>query len=175
MTFVPFWEISDVAVGGWLFWFAALFRGAVQSIMGIRDPRQRLEVQQIACLLIMAPAATNSLNDADANRDRPVRSIPIAIVGMACRFGGDVTNPSKLWDLCVSGRDGWTPIPKDRFDVKALYHKDRARLGRNHVEGGYFMKEDISLFDAAFFNLASDVASVSPSIWSDESTKQKSV
>jgi len=122
----------------------------------------------------MAPAATNNLNDAHREgrqsgscASRPdgnasAGAAPIAIVGMACRFGGDVTNPSKLWELCVSGRDCWTPIPEDRFDVKGLYHKDHTRVGRSHVRGGYFMKEDISLFDAAFFNLASDVASVSP-------------
>lgn len=100
-----------------------------------------------------------------ANVSRPgsgaAPSIPIAIVGMACRFPGDVSNPSQLWDLCVSGRDGWTPIPKDRFDVNSLYHKTHDRVGRSHVQGGYFMKGDISLFDAAFFSLASDVASVS--------------
>lgn len=28
--------------------------------------------------------------------------------------------------------------------------------------GGYFLSEDVSLFDAAFFNLSGDVASVSP-------------
>jgi hypothetical protein len=33
---------------------------------------------------------------------------------------------------------------------------------QSHVEGGYFMSEDVALFDAAFFSLASDVASVSP-------------
>jgi hypothetical protein len=116
----------------------------------------------------MAPAATNNLNGGGGSRAEGNASaaaaqlIPIAIVGMACRFGGDVTNPSKLWELCVSGRDGWTPIPEDRFDVKGLYHKDHTRVGRSHITGGYFMKEDISLFDAAFFNLASDVASVSP-------------
>ena len=127
----------------------------------------------------MAPSATNNLNDAHraggpggqsgSGPSRPesiasagaAPSIPIAIVGMACRFGGDVTSPSKLWELCVSGRDCWTPIPEDRFDVKGLYHKDHTRVGRSHIIGGYFMKEDISLFDAAFFNLASDVANVS--------------
>lgn len=32
---------------------------------------------------------------------------------------------------------------------------------QSHVTGGYFLKDDIARFDAAFFNLASDVASVS--------------
>lgn len=57
-------------------------------------------------------------------------SIPIAIVGMACRFPGNVTSPSQLWELCAEGRDGWQPIPESRFDVKSLYHKNYARAGR---------------------------------------------
>ncbi|KAH0433744.1 hypothetical protein CcaCcLH18_05731 [Colletotrichum camelliae] len=83
---------------------------------------------------------------------------PIAIIGMGCRFPGDATSPSKLWDLCAEGRDGWSQIPKDRFDVNSLYDAHKEAIGRNHVTGGHFMKEDVGLFDAAFFNLPGDVA-----------------
>ena len=31
---------------------------------------------------------------------------------------------------------------------------------QSHVRGGHFMKEDISLFDASFFNLTTEAASV---------------
>jgi hypothetical protein len=55
---------------------------------------------------------------------------PIAIVGMACRFPGNVTSPSQLWELCASGKDGWQPIPESRFDNKSLYHKNYSRAGR---------------------------------------------
>ncbi|KAJ5120785.1 type I polyketide synthase [Penicillium bovifimosum] len=98
-------------------------------------------------------------------------SIPIAIVGMACRFSGNVRNPHQLWELCANGKDGWSLIPDSRFDVKSLYHPDNAKAGRicflsygmpakqeSHVIGGYFLDDDIACFDAAFFNLASDVA-----------------
>lgn len=54
----------------------------------------------------------------------------IAIIGMSCRFPGDATSPSKLWDLCAGGREGWSTIPEDRFDVKSLYHEDHERVGR---------------------------------------------
>lgn len=57
-------------------------------------------------------------------------SAPIAIVGMACRFPGNVSSPSQLWDLCASGKDGWKPIPESRFDKNSLYHKDYTRVGR---------------------------------------------
>ena len=32
--------------------------------------------------------------------------VPIAIVGMACRFAGDVSSPESLWKMCVEGRSG---------------------------------------------------------------------
>ncbi|KAF7554507.1 hypothetical protein G7Z17_g2865 [Cylindrodendrum hubeiense] len=76
-----------------------------------------------------------------------LKPMPIAIVGMSCRFGGDATSPSKLWELCATGKDSWSPIPAERF------------TGRNVVSGGYFLQEDVSLFDAPFFNLPADVAS----------------
>ena len=57
-------------------------------------------------------------------------SEPIAIVGIACRFPGDATSPSKLWDLCAAGRHGWSAIPKDRFDAKSLYDPDSETIGR---------------------------------------------
>ncbi|KAK3328388.1 hypothetical protein B0T19DRAFT_475997 [Cercophora scortea] len=105
---------------------------------------------------------TNGTHDAP-NRLPPTTSptpapAPIALVGMACRFPGDATSPAKLWDLCASGRDVWSPIPKERFDVRSLYNPDRERPGRNHAVGGYFMKEDAALFDAGFFNFPADVA-----------------
>ncbi|PBP25422.1 hypothetical protein BUE80_DR003887 [Diplocarpon rosae] len=89
--------------------------------------------------------------------DFPISSI--AIVGMSGRFGGEATSPSKLWELCRDGKDGWSTIPGDRFDIKSLFHPTPSRLGRNHVKGGYFFKEDVALFDAAFFNFPADVAS----------------
>lgn len=55
---------------------------------------------------------------------------PIAIVGMSCRFAGNATTPSKLWDLCVEGRDCWSPIPEDRFDINAWHHEDPQKIGK---------------------------------------------
>lgn len=86
---------------------------------------------------------------------------PIAIIGMGCRFPGDATNPQKLWDMLVEARDAWSPIPKERFNQSAFYHPDASRNGTFNVKGGYFLKEDLSLFDAPFFNMTSAEAAVS--------------
>ena len=78
------------------------------------------------------PAAGPDKAESRAGRATPATraTSPIAIVGMACRFPGNVTSPSQLWELCASGRDGWQPIPESRFDIKSLYHKNYARAGR---------------------------------------------
>jgi hypothetical protein len=55
---------------------------------------------------------------------------PIAIVGMSCRFAGDATSPSKLWDLCLAGKDSWSPIPEDRFTLKSWYDENPLKVGR---------------------------------------------
>ncbi|KAK4214346.1 hypothetical protein QBC37DRAFT_421440 [Rhypophila decipiens] len=83
---------------------------------------------------------------------------PIAIVGMTCRFPGGVTSPSKLWDLCKSGRDVWSTVPKERFDGNLLYDENSEKTGRHHVKGAHFLEQDVKRFDAAFFNLPADVA-----------------
>ncbi|MEU7146404.1 beta-ketoacyl synthase N-terminal-like domain-containing protein, partial [Nocardia sp. NPDC046473] len=49
-------------------------------------------------------------------------SEPIAIVGMACRFPGEVWSPEGLWRLVVEGREGISEFPVDRgWDVEFLY------------------------------------------------------
>lgn len=47
------------------------------------------------------------------------RTMPVAIVGMSCQFSGEATSASKLWDMCAAGRDGWSPIPPERFESVA--------------------------------------------------------
>ncbi|KAF2108938.1 hypothetical protein BDV96DRAFT_652537 [Lophiotrema nucula] len=83
---------------------------------------------------------------------------PIAIVGMSCRFAGDATSPSKLWDLCLNGKDAWSSIPNERFNLQDWYHENPTKAGRTNVKGGYFLKEDIGLWDANFFKFSQDMA-----------------
>ena len=54
---------------------------------------------------------------------------PIAIIGMGCRFSGDVNSPEKLWKLVASGQSGWTEVPVSRFNIDGLYHPNSERVG----------------------------------------------
>lgn len=55
--------------------------------------------------------------------------MPIAIVGMACRFPGEATSPSKLWKLVSEKRAAWSEMPKERMNVDSFYHPDGERAG----------------------------------------------
>ncbi|KAK0741973.1 hypothetical protein B0T21DRAFT_408828 [Apiosordaria backusii] len=83
---------------------------------------------------------------------------PIAIVGMSCRFAGDVDSPEKLWKLVSEGRSAWSEIPKDRFNVDGFLHPNFEKLNGTNVIGGHFLQEDVGLFDANFFSLSAETA-----------------
>jgi acyl transferase domain-containing protein len=103
--------------------------------------------------------ATDSM---ESNRLAPdnlgMPTMPIAIVGMSCRFPGDVTSPEKLWKLCTEARSAWSEVPMERFNQSAFYHPHAEKLSTTNVRGGHFLSEDVSLFDASFFNFSSEVA-----------------
>ncbi|SPO07536.1 related to polyketide synthase [Cephalotrichum gorgonifer] len=78
---------------------------------------------------------------------------PIAIVGSACRFPGDSSSPSKLWDLLREPRDVLQEISDSRFNPDGFYHKDPLHHGTSNVRHAYLLNEDVGLFDAQFFGI----------------------
>ena len=53
--------------------------------------------------------------------------MPIAIVGMSCRFPGGASDVEKFWNLVSEGRSAWSRVPEKRFNVDGFYHPDGSR------------------------------------------------
>ena len=82
------------------------------------------------------------------------RHAPIAIVGIGCRFPGDVRSPDQLWDLILAERDAIGPFPADRgWDLDRTASLDPAGTGARRVREGGFL-HGAADFDAAFFGIS---------------------
>ncbi|MFJ6772749.1 beta-ketoacyl synthase N-terminal-like domain-containing protein, partial [Kitasatospora sp. NPDC091257] len=70
---------------------------------------------------------------------------PIAIVGMSCRYPGDVRSPDDLWRLVSTGQDPIGPLPANRgWDLSLADEPSWA--------GGFV--EDAGEFDADLFGIS---------------------
>nr|WP_233478204.1 type I polyketide synthase [Streptomyces mobaraensis] len=79
---------------------------------------------------------------------------PVAIVGMSCRFPGDVESPEDLWRLVDAGTDAITAFPGDRnWDLDAVYDPEGQRPHTSYTGQGGFLHRAPE-FDAAFFGMS---------------------
>ncbi|MFD8518336.1 type I polyketide synthase, partial [Streptomyces antimycoticus] len=79
---------------------------------------------------------------------------PIAIVGMSCRFPGDVMSPEDLWRLLADGSDAIGPFPENRgWDTANLFHPDPDHRGTSSTRAAAFVA-GAGAFDAEFFGIS---------------------
>ncbi|HQS99331.1 MAG TPA: SDR family NAD(P)-dependent oxidoreductase [Thiobacillus sp.] len=79
--------------------------------------------------------------------------LPVAIVGMAFRFPGDLGDEAAFWDALRQRRDLITTVPGDRWAVDALQHDKRSEPGRSITFSAGVLSR-IDEFDAGFFGIS---------------------
>ncbi|WP_333771959.1 SDR family NAD(P)-dependent oxidoreductase, partial [Streptomyces sp. IBSBF 3136] len=139
---------------------AVELRNRIGARLGVRLPAtllfdhptaDRLAAYLLKQVLGGTPGATRQAA-APGTASAPAADAPIAVVAMACRLPGGVTDPDGLWRLVAEGRDAVGPFPAGRWDVESLYDPDPDALGKSYAREGGFL-DDIESFDAGFFGI----------------------
>ncbi len=82
---------------------------------------------------------------------------PVAIVGMACRFG-KINSLSDFWHVLNNGLDVITEIPEERWNIDSHYNPDINAPNKSIQKHGGFLN-NIHHFDPFFFNISPREAS----------------
>lgn len=77
---------------------------------------------------------------------------PIAIVGMAMRFPGHVTDEESLWKLLSDNNDAIVNIPASRFSAEEYFDSNTDVAGKIKVKQGGFL-DKIDEFDGSFYDI----------------------
>ncbi|GGM14713.1 phthiocerol synthesis polyketide synthase type I PpsD [Streptomyces fumigatiscleroticus] len=90
------------------------------------------------------------------------RQVPVAMVGIGCRFPGKAESAAGLWNLLLEGRDTVSRVPGDRWDarrLKAFQHPDDAE----RYDRGCFIDGDIWAWEPEALSVAMlEAATVDP-------------
>lgn len=77
----------------------------------------------------------------------------IAIIGVALRLPGDLTDPDTFWDALLRGADLVTEVDGSRWATRALQHPRRSEPGRSVTFSAAVLSR-IDAFDARFFGIS---------------------
>lgn len=79
--------------------------------------------------------------------------VPIAIVGMAFRFPGDLSDESSFWEALKQGKDAVGQLGNERWAAEELQHPKRSEPGRSITYSAGVLSR-IDQFDANFFGIS---------------------
>ncbi|KAN0019022.1 hypothetical protein ACTFIU_002224 [Dictyostelium citrinum] len=91
----------------------------------------------------------NNNNITNKNSNNKNKKEPIAIIGIGCRFPGNVSNYSDFVNVIKNGSDCLTKIPGDRWNSDII---SRKQWKLNNRIGGYL--NNIEKFDNGFFGIS---------------------
>ena len=92
-------------------------------------------------------------NGSEGNSLAHTSSSPVAVVGLAFRFPGDLGEEGDFWSALKSKCDLVTRIPEDRWAAVELQHNKRSEPGRSITFSAGVLSR-IDAFDAGFFGIS---------------------
>jgi acyl transferase domain-containing protein/acyl carrier protein len=93
--------------------------------------------------------AASFQSDAEVSRELEA----IAIIGIGCRFPGEVDSAEAFWQLLHNGVDATIDIPSNRWNIDYYYDRQPQIQGKMYARRGGFLNK-IDQFDAEFFGIA---------------------
>lgn len=81
------------------------------------------------------------------------RKEAIAIVGIGCRFPGNIDGPDSFWKALSEKVDAISEVPDDRWSKNKYYSKDPNKRSQKVTKWGGFL-DQIDQFDAKFFGVS---------------------
>lgn len=76
---------------------------------------------------------------------------PIAVVGMGCRFPGEINSTTDFWKFLLEGKDAISEVPEDRWNNAIHFDANPNKAGKIKASKGGFVK-NADHFDAEFFD-----------------------
>ncbi len=87
---------------------------------------------------------------------KPIQAVPIAVIGMACRFPNHAADIQSFWEVIESKTDCIGPIPSNRWDSSLLDGLNLTLETQFAKVGGFI--ESVFDFDSEFFGTSSTEA-----------------
>jgi phthiocerol/phenolphthiocerol synthesis type-I polyketide synthase A len=145
-------SFSDLGVGSR---DAVVLSGELAELLGRSvSPVEFWEHPTINALVEYLTASEPEIQADTANSgDRSRADEPIAVIGMGCRFPGDIHGPETFWQFLCEGRSAVGEVPPDRWAPFDDGSPEVAAALSGTTRWGSFLA-DIDAFDAEFFEIS---------------------
>jgi acyl transferase domain-containing protein/acyl carrier protein len=114
---------------------------------------QHPTVNALAAFLTAPEQNGHAPDAATAGREPGASDAPIAVIGMGCRFPGDIDGPESMWKLLCEGRSAIGVVPSDRWEAFDDGSPEAAAALASTTKWGAFLT-DVAGFDAEFFDIS---------------------
>jgi phthiocerol/phenolphthiocerol synthesis type-I polyketide synthase A len=145
-------SLKDLGVGSS---DAVVLSGELSELLD--RPVSPVEFWQHPTINALARFLTSSESDSDAEtvsgHDQRSMDEPIAVIGLGCRFPGDIFGPEAFWQFLREGRSAVGEVPPERWAPFDNGSPEVAASLSGTTRWGSFLAE-IDAFDADFFDIS---------------------